>query len=194
MNRKNVFPLFLITLAFFALGFVNILTAYLALACMALPFIILARQKKKSWCQGLCPRADLLSRLKPVSAGKAAPRALTSDRVKRGVLTYFCMNLLFITLSTFMVSQGQMAPIDRVRFLIAFQIPWEMPQLLTFEGISGTVIHLAFRLYSLMFTSTVAGVVLALLYKPRTWCTVCPVNTLSDAALERIHAVESPGS
>lgn len=193
MNRKTILPLFLITLVYFALGFVNILTAYLALACMALPFIILARQKKKSWCQGICPRADLLSRLKPISAGRAAPRVLSGEKVKRGVLTYFCMNLFFITMSTIMVASGRMAPIDRVRFLIAFQLPWELPQLVTFDGVPGAVIHLAFRFYSLMFTSTVAGVVLALLYKPRTWCTVCPINTLSDAALGRLRVPETPG-
>ena len=193
MNRKTVLPLFLITLVYFALGFVNILTAYLALACMALPFIILARQRKKSWCQGICPRADFLSRLKPVSAGRAAPRVLTGEKVKRGVLTYFCMNLFFIVMSTFMVASGRMAPIDRVRFLIAFQLPWELPQLVTFAGVSGAVIHLAFRFYSLMLTSTVAGVVLALLYRPRTWCMVCPINTLSDAALGRVRTGGEPG-
>ena len=48
MNRKGLLPkLFIITLTYFALGFVSILFANLALLCMALPFILLAKAKKK---------------------------------------------------------------------------------------------------------------------------------------------------
>nr|WP_242694155.1 hypothetical protein [Proteiniclasticum aestuarii] len=29
-------------------------------------------------------------------------------------------------------------------------------------------------------TTTLIGLSLSYLYKPRTWCTICPVNTISD--------------
>ncbi|MDD4451101.1 MAG: 4Fe-4S binding protein, partial [Sphaerochaeta sp.] len=62
MNRKGLLPnLFYITLAYFALGIISILFANLALLCMALPFILLAKAKKKLWCQTYCPRASLLN-------------------------------------------------------------------------------------------------------------------------------------
>ncbi|HSP48324.1 MAG TPA: 4Fe-4S binding protein, partial [Clostridiaceae bacterium] len=42
------------------------------------------------------------------------------------------------------------------------------------------ITHLAFRLYSMTLTSTVIGLIMGALYRPRTWCSVCPVNTVSD--------------
>lgn len=184
MSRRTSL-LFIITLAYFALGFVNILFAYLAIACMTLPFILLQRDKKKTWCQKACPRAELLTRLSFVSRKRSTPLNLTGPKAKRIVLTYFCINMGFIIMSTFAVSQGQIEAIERVRFLMAMEIPWALPQIFTIQGVSKEVLHLAYRLYSIMFSSTVVGIIFAILYKPRTWCVVCPINTLSDSILER---------
>lgn len=84
-----------------------------------------------------------------------------------------------------MVSRGQMAPIENIRFLIAFNIPLKIPQLWSGPELPQWVIHLAYRFYSIMFTSTILGVVLASLYKPRTWCSVCPVNTVSTLMIRQ---------
>lgn len=70
-------------------------------------------------------------------------------------MTYFCINILFILMSTLMVAQGTIEAIDNVRFLIVFQIPWSLPQLWIIEGVPEVIIHLSYRLYSIMFTSTV---------------------------------------
>lgn len=184
INRK-AYPFYLITVFYFLLGLVNIFFAYSALLCMAIPFILAARTGKKPWCSTWCPRADYLSLFRLFDSGLKAPAWLNTDNTRKMVLQFFCINLFFIAMSTFMVSRGQMAPIEYVRFLIAFQIPLKLPQLLTMEGFPDWTVHLAYRLYSIMFTSTILGTVLALFYKPRTWCAVCPVNTLSTAMIRR---------
>ena len=38
----------------------------------------------------------------------------------------------------------------------------------------------AFGFYSLMLTSTIIGLVVMVLYKPRTWCSFCPMGTMTQ--------------
>jgi 4Fe-4S binding domain len=175
---------YIITMSYFLLGFINISFAMLALACMMTPFFLLFRYKEKTWCKKYCPRADYLSLFRVFKTGYKTPKWLTEDKMKKMVLQYFCINLFFIIMSTIMVSRGSFAPIENIRFLIAFQFPGTFPQLWSPLELSDTMVHFSFRLYSVMFTSTVLGTILAILYKPRTWCAVCPVNTLSSVILK----------
>lgn len=183
--NKRAYPLYMITLLYFLLGFINILFAYLAIACMALPFILTAKSGRKIWCAKWCPRADYLSLFRPFERGLKAPSWLNSGNTRKLVLQFFCINLFFVAMSTFMVSRGEMLPMEHLRFLIALQLSGPLPQLLETPAVAPWVIHLAYRLYSIMFTSTVLGTLLALFYKPRTWCAVCPVNTLTTSMVKR---------
>lgn len=186
---KNSSALYLITILYFITGFINITLAVLALLCMALPFILVYKYRKQTWCHGACPRADLLSRMgKRFGANKKAPRWLLGAKAKRGVLTYFCMNLMFATASTFAVAEGIIDPINKVRFLIVFEIPWNLPQMVQFAEISDPLLHLSYRLYSIMFSSTVIGVIMSLFFKPKSWCAVCPVNTMTAGMLKNLEA------
>lgn len=183
-NWKN--HLYLVTLLFFALGFFNIIFAWLGFLCMLMPFVLLFRDRKKTWCQGNCPRANLYQKLftgRSVT-GRRTPDWLTRGNAKWIMLGYFGLSLFIMTMSTIMVFKGNRAPIENVRLLIAFRLPWQMPQILDAGTLPGWVSHLSFRLYSMMLTTTLLGMALGWLYKPRTWCTVCPINTLSDAALK----------
>ncbi len=185
MIQKNKKLFAGLTIGYFILPFINIYFAFLALLCMGIPFYLLFKNNKNKWCSGICPRADYLSLFRVFSFGKKAPDWLLGDKFKRNLLMYFCFNLIFITMSSFMVYSGNMAPIDKVRLFIAFQLPWNMPQLLTLSIDSPVLLHLAFRFYSLMLSSTILGSFLATVYKPRTWCVICPVKTLSTAYLDR---------
>lgn len=178
--------LFLFTVTFFALGFVNVLFGLLGLACLSLPFIFLAKDRKKTWCQGICPRANLFSRLFKGRSltGRPGPWWILNGKGKWFVLGYFAINIFIIVMSTTMVHKGRMEPMEMVRFLLVFPIPWPLPQLLEVGPVADWIIHLSYRMYSMMFTTTVIGLILAWLYTPRTWCRVCPVNTISDLALE----------
>jgi len=168
MKNKKSFLFMNFTLIFLILGFVNIHTAYLSFVCMALPFILLFRHKKNIWCSEICPRADYLSLFRFINLGKKAPDWLFSDRTKKYLLQYFFMNLLFIVASTVMVSMSKLPPIDKVRLFIFLQIPWNMPQLLISTTQSPVALHLAYRFYSIMLSSTLMGTVLAVVYKPKT--------------------------
>jgi hypothetical protein len=189
MNNKTI-SLFLITLAYFVLPFVNILFALTAIACMAIPFILLHKTKKKTWCRGLCPRADFLTKLRPLNIGFKQPKWFNPKKLAKIMLFYFTINLFFITMSTIMVGLGRINPIDRIRLLIMFQLPWKLPQLINLSSLPGPLVHLCYRFYSLMLTSTLLGSLLAILFKPRTWCGICPINSISNNLLKSLKAKE----
>lgn len=100
------------------------------------------------------------------------------------MLIYFFLNFFMILMSTFMVFMDKREPLDKIRFLIAFQFPWDIPQLLNLGFISEWALHFSFRLYSMMLTTTILGLILAFLYRPRTWCAVCPMGTLTRKSLQ----------
>ncbi len=185
MNKNWTNYLYILTLLFFALGFFNIIFAWVGFACIITPFILLAKDKRKTWCQGYCPRANLFSVLfqNRSLTGKPGPQWLIKGRAKWIMLAYFLFNFFILTMSTIMVFAGRIPLMDKVRFMIAFQLPWDMPQFLSFGVFPDWAIHLSFRIYSMMFTTTVLGLILAWLFKPKTWCTICPINTISDLAL-----------
>lgn len=178
---------YLITIVFFVLGFFNIMFAWFGFICMALPFILLARDGKKTWCQNYCPRANLFTTLfkKMSLTGKAGPAWLVRGKAKWFVFTYFIFNLFVMIMSTIMVVRDRVIPMTNVRFLLALKLPWDMPQVLNIGVFPDWMVHLSFRMYSMMLTTTILGMILAFLYKPRTWCTVCPINTASDMVLHK---------
>lgn len=180
MNKR----LYLITILFFSLGLFNILFAWVGLICFILPFIILQKDKKKTWCQSYCPRASLLTKVNGKKKfSKPTPAIFRSKGFKNFVLYYFVINLFFAFMSTIMVILGNISAIDKIRLFILFQLPWELPQLINLPVTESWWVHTAFRVYSIMLSSTLIGLVLGYFYKPRTWCAICPVGTLSDKIL-----------
>jgi hypothetical protein len=186
MKKKWTSKLYIITVLFFSLGFFNIIFAWLGFACLILPFVLLAKDGDKTWCKGYCPRASLFTKLLNGRSltGKAAPKWITAGKIKWVFLVYFTFNLFVLSMSTLMVFRGRREAMEYVRFMIAFRIPWDMPQFLNIEGIPQWGVHLGFRVYSMMFTTTTIGMVLGWIFKPRTWCTICPVNTVSDLVIK----------
>jgi len=131
----------------------NIVFAWLGFLCLIMPFVFVIKDNKKTWCQSYCPRSNLFT------------------------------NLLMIFLSAFMVILDKRDPLEKVRFLIAFQLPWNMPNLLDIGVMPDWVVHLGFRAYSMMITTTVIGLLVGYLYRPKPWCVICPMGTLSSLAL-----------
>jgi len=174
------------TISFFLLGFFNIIFAWLGFFCLIMPFLFAAKDKKNTWCQGYCPRSNLFTKLfRNISlTGKPTPKFLLSGRGKTVMLTYFSLNLFVICLSTLMVFLDKREPLEKIRFLIAFQLPWDIPQLLNGGIFPDWSIHLGFRVYSMMFTTVIIGLLLGLLFKPRTWCTICPMGTLTNMTIK----------
>ncbi len=178
--RKGLAPgLFAITLLYFGLGFVSLYFALLALACMAIPFLLIARYKKKVWCHHWCPRASLTTLVgKKQSKWKINPTMFTDGYLRKIMLWYFGLNLLFITGSTIQVALGRMYPMAYLRLFIAIPL-WPLFQLFPIPG-PPWLIHLTYRFYSMMLSTTLLSLVMARAWRARTWCAVCPVGTLSN--------------
>lgn len=155
---------------------------------MVLPLILLVRDKRKTWCQGYCPRASLFIKCGKVTSKYSykVPIYFIKGNMKWIVLIYFGISLFIIVMSTVKVAQGSMVPMNYLRFLLAIPLPKEMPQLLQFNNVAPWITHLSYRFYSMMMTTTFLGFILALIYKPRTWCTICPIATISDTYIKEI--------
>lgn len=184
---RNHKYLFLFPLTYFTIGLINIQFSMLALICLILPFILLTKNKKKTWCQGYCPRASLYTtwgNVKKITIFKT-PQFFLSGDMKWFMLLYFGMNLIFIAMTTLKVAEGYIYPMEYLRFLIYFPVPVRLPQLFNMNDVASWVTHLSYRFYSLMMTTTILGLILATIFKPRTWCTICPISTLSDVILNK---------
>ena len=49
-----------------------------------------------------------------------------------------------------------------------------------FRTLADWVVQFSFGFYSLMLTSLLLGLIVMVLYKPRTWCTFCPMGTMTQ--------------
>jgi polyferredoxin len=101
------------------------------------------------------------------------------------MLAYFGISLFIIIMSTIKVASGSIPSMNYLRFLLMIPLTGEMPQLIEFTNIIPWVTHLSYRFYSMMMTTTFLGFLLALIYKPRTWCTICPIATVSEAYINK---------
>lgn len=184
---RNHKYLFLFTLSYFAIAFINIQFSLLGLFCMFLPFILLTKNKKKTWCQGYCPRASLYTtfgKLKK-STSRKTPQFFITGNMKWIMMFYFLLSLSFITMTTIKVASGARPPMEYLRFLIFIPIPLKLPQLFEFNIVAPWITHLSYRFYSLMMTTTILGLILSVIFKPRTWCTICPIATVSDVIIKK---------
>lgn len=178
------------TILFFIIGFFNIVFAWLGFLCLIMPFVFVIKDNKKTWCKSYCPRSNLFTRLfSKIGAKNNTPKWLINGRGKKIMLVYFSINFTMICLSTLMVVLDKRDPLEKVRFLMAFQLPWAMPNLLDIGVMPDWVVHLGFRVYSMMFTTTIIGLIVGYLYRARTWCAICPMGTLSNLALRKPNAM-----
>ncbi len=177
-KRYGLVPyIYIFTLSFFTLPFLHISFSFLAFLCMATPFALHLITKKNVWCRHYCPRASLTTVVgRKKGKYKLPPTIFRDGYLKKVMLTYFSLNLLFITGSTISVAIERMVAMPYIRLFIAIPlIP--LPQLLDIS-MSSWMVHLSYRLYSMMLSSTILGIVFAILYRPRAWCAVCPVGTI----------------
>lgn len=126
---KNNKFLFIFTVTYFTLGIINIHFALLGFICMILPFVLLLKNRKKTWCQGYCPRANFYSHVgeKTNKFSFKTPKFFIIGNMKWIMLAYFSLSLFIIILSTIKVAQG-MTPMVYLRFLLIFPLEG-VPQL-----------------------------------------------------------------
>ncbi len=170
--------LYFVTILILLLGLININLTLIGLTCFILPFYFYFKYKDKIWCKYICPRSGFFTKIiSKVNLGKKSPKWLISKNTKYGVLAYFMIFMLFAVVTTVMVAFELRVPSQQVKFLVIFKVPFL--QIFEFH-INDWMTNLSYSIYSMLLTSTTVGIVLGIIFKPKTWCVVCPINTLTS--------------
>lgn len=173
--------LWIVTIAYMILGFVNILFAWLGLICFFVPLGISVIKGNKSYCNKYCGRGqlfDLLGNKWRISRKRNVPVFLKSSWFRYGFLIFFLIMFGTMLFSTYMVFAGRSGLREVVKLLWTFQLPWHF----AYHGTAFDpwVAQFAFGFYSVMLTSAVLGMITMVLYKPRSWCVYCPMGSMTQ--------------
>lgn len=170
---------FIYTVLIFVLGLINISFALIGVLCYIGPFVLYLKYRDKTWCQKVCPRASFLNKsLSKISLHLKRPKWLSSKEIKDFFVIYLGLNFLVAVMSTLGVVFNRIEPIAYVRLFMFYKVPFDLPQLISLD-LPSFLTHFSFRIFSMLLSTVILGLVLGFLYAPRTWCTICPVNTLS---------------
>lgn len=166
---------------YFVLGFFNILFAWLGLIDFVVPLLIAVFGRNKAFCNSFCGRGQLLTvlgtKLK-LSRKKATPGWVYSKWFRYGFLIFFLIMFVQMLYTTYLVFGGAGDLKQVVRLLWTIGLPWNWAY--TAGSVSPWAAQFAFGFYSIMLTSTVIGLVMMILYRPRTWCAFCPMGTMTQ--------------
>ena len=173
--------LWIASLAYLALGFVNILFAWLGLICFFLPLGIALAKDTKGYCNRCCGRGQLFSLLGGrlgLSRKRDIPAWMKSKGFRYGFLAFFLVMFFQMLWVTYLVFAGTRELGQAVTLLWTFRLPWQW----AYHGtlFSPGVAQFAFGFYSVMLTSTLLGLVTMVLFKPRSWCVYCPMGTMTQ--------------
>ncbi|MBQ3402783.1 MAG: 4Fe-4S binding protein [Synergistaceae bacterium] len=174
--------LWLWPVVYFALGMFNILFAWLGMIDFMLPLLFAIFGGNKNFCNYYCGRGMLFSFLPKkfkCSSGKLAPRWLSSQWFRYVFLVFFMGMFANVCWQSWLVFGGVASVSEAVRLLWVFRVPWGWAY--TAGNVPGWVAQFSFGLYGLMLTSAIIGLAVMALYRPRTWCTFCPMGTMTQA-------------
>ena len=180
MKAKHWYDyLWVYAIIYFALGFFNILFAWLGLFCFFIPLIISAVKGTKGYCNRYCGRGQLFSLLGEklkLSRNTPPPKFLRSPWFRYGFLTFFMVMFGLMLFSTYRVFTG--APLSQtVTLLWVFKLPWQWADV---SFVAPWIGQFAFGFFGVMLTSTVLGLLTMVLFRPRSWCVYCPMGTMTQ--------------
>lgn len=169
------------SIVYFALGFFNILFAWLGMIDFLIPLFFAVFSGNKNFCNRYCGRGQLFRRIGDgcrCSRGKTAPGWLSSRWFRYGFLAFFMTMFGNMLYQTYLVAVGAAGLKEAIRLLWTIRVPWGWTY--TAGTTADWIAQFSFGLYSLMLTSTIIGLAVMRLYKPRTWCTFCPMGTMTQ--------------
>ncbi len=183
MKKKKWYNyLWIWSIIYFILGFFNILFAWLGMIDFLIPIIIAIFRGDKWFCNNMCGRGQLFLQLGNkcgLSRKKQAPRWISSKWFRYAFLVFFFGMFGNMIFQTYLVFSGAESLREVVKLFWTFKLPWGWAYS---NGIvSDWIAQYSFGLYSLMLTSTLIGLIVMILYKPRTWCVFCPMGTLTQS-------------
>ena len=183
--------LWIASVVYLALGFFNILFAWLGLICFITPLLIASIKGNKSYCNRYCGRGQLLTLLGGrlgLSQKKVPPKFLRAGWFRYGFLTFFMVMFFVMLYATYLVFAGTTLK-EAVTLLWVFKLPWDWADT---SFVAPWMAQFAFGFYGVMLTSTVLGLLTMLLFKPRSWCVYCPMGTMTQGICQIKHRRENP--
>lgn len=172
--------LWIVSPIYLTLGFFNIIYAWIGLIFFFLPLLFAIFKGNKMYCNRYCDRGQFLSilgkKLK-LSRYRDTPSWMKSKAFRYAFLVFFFVmfaNMLYIT---YLVMTGVKNGGSFIKLFRTFKVPWSFA---IDPTITPWVNQFALGFYSLMLTSTLIGVIVMILYKPRTWCSFCPMGTMTQ--------------
>ena len=169
------------TILYFSLGFFNILFAWLGLIDFMVPLFVAIFGGGKAVCNRYCGRGQLFQQIggcMGCSRNAATPRFMSSKWFRYGFLVFFLSMFGSMLFQTWLVASGANGLTETIKLLWLFRVPWDWAY--TAGMTADWVAKFAFGFYSLMLTSTIIGLVVMALFKPRTWCVFCPMGTMTQ--------------
>lgn len=182
MKRKHWYDyLWIWSIVYFALGFFNILFAWLGMIDFLLPLALAIAGGNKYFCNNFCGRGQLFQKLGAdckCSRNKTAPRWLASKGFRYGFLLFFLLMFGNMVFQTYLVGAGASNLREAIKLFWTIRVPWGWTYT---AGITADwIAQFSFGFYSLMLTSALIGLIVMVFYKPRTWCTFCPMGTMTQ--------------
>lgn len=173
--------LWIVTPIYLGLGFFNILFAWVGLIFFFLPLIIAIFGGGKLYCNRYCDRGQFLELLGgklKLSRNKPTPKWLSSKWFRYGFLIFFFTMFFQMLWTTYLVGASSRNLGQFVKLFWTFKLPWNWAYT---EGlVSPWAAQFSFGFYSLMLTSTLIGLIVMALFKPRSWCVFCPMGTTTQ--------------
>lgn len=143
-------PLYWILFVYLALGWFYPVIGVIAFICMMGP-VLTSIWRGRYWCGHFCPRGNMFDRL----LSKYSPHKPIPPFVRTSGFRLF-MVLFIFTMFGIQLSQAR----------------WS-------EGGYALWSDIGRVFWTIILVTTIVGVVLAFIYAPRTWCSFCPMGTIS---------------
>ena len=147
-----------------------------------LPLFLAILGGNKFFCNHLCGRGQLFSKLGTdlkCSRCKPTPRWMSSKWFRYGFLIFFLTMFGNMVFQTYLVAASAASLREAIKLFWTFRVPWGWTY--TAGTVADWVAQFSFGFYSLMLTSLLLGLIVMVLYKPRTWCAFCPMGTMTQS-------------
>lgn len=182
MRKKKWYDyLWIWTLLYFTLGFFNILFAWLGMVDFLLPVLLAVFGSNKWFCNNLCGRGQLFMKIGSdcrCSRNKPTPEWMSSKWFRRGFLVFFLFMFANMIFQTYLVASGAGSLNEVVKLFWTLKVPWGWTY--TAGSVPDWIAQFSFGFYGLMLTSVIIGLIVMILYRLRTWCSFCPMGTMTQ--------------
>lgn len=167
-------------IVYFSLGYFNILFAWLGMIDFMVPVLLAIFAGNKAFCNNFCGRGQLFQKWGgEFSRNRPTPNFMTEKWFRYGFLVFFMTMFGNMIYQTYLVAAGAGSLKEAIILFWTFRVPWDWAY--TVGTSSAWVAQFSFGFYSMMLTSTIIGLIVMALYKPRTWCTFCPMGTMTQS-------------